>query len=433
MLSRSSTLLIMLSAACLMMNACALFPCPATRARGRFTLIAANGTAGALEPQGCACRRLGGMARRAGLIAAERAVGLPVLVLDSGNLLFEADTRPNPKDLHSAQCLLDTSMRMHAAAINVAARDCAAGSKFLKNNFDERILVSSNLCDAITGQPLFNPFLVTTLSSLRIGILGLTGPEGTPGDHGILVADPLPSGRRAAEALQRKGCDIVILLSQLTGEQNRLLTSEVPGIHFVIGSSDGTPEDRPLPCGNAHIISPGQHGTHAAVIVCTVEDPSAALTFAEETLSEGTDTARPMDKTQHSGNSFTYRLAALDDTVPADPGIEVLLESFRQERLRRELRTDGLRYLDAVPAVDMDGLDQAGRSRAIRLMNTISCADNSIAQCASDAGLCRDMAVQVVTGVREGLSDGAVQFKVMREIQARRSKPDIPLDKPALR
>jgi len=431
MISRIAPLFMMLAAVALLAGSCAGFPKTTGRGPKRFTLIVTGGTAGALEPQGCACRRLGGMARRAGLIARERSPGAPVLVLDSGNLLFRPGTPAGREDLDNAQCLLNCAGRMHTAALNVSARDCAAGADFLKKNAAATALISSNLQDGTTGEPLFAPFLTTALSGVRIGIFGLTGRDGSSAAHGIRVEDPAASARRAVSALQRADCDVIVLLSQLTGEQNRQLLAEVSGIHFVLGSCDEPPDDSPARAGDGYTIAPGQHGTHAAVLDCMLEGRGPAFEYAGGTRSGGPDARQVQPGKPPSRGRFTVRLAALDGSVPADPDMEPLLETCREEHVRRDLQARHLRYNDSVPAVDMSGLDESGKKRAVRLMNELSCPDRSIAQCAADTQLCRDMGLLVVKSVRAGLSDGTVRFKVLRAMQARERPGDIPLDKPA--
>ncbi len=402
-------------------GACAGFMKPAGNEPKRFTLIVTNGTAGALEPQGCACRHAGGMERRAGCIAAARAAGNPVLVLDSGNLLFAPGETPSRESLLSAGVLLAGIGRIQTAAINVAASDCAAGADFIKKAAGQVVLLSSNLRDAAGGL-LFSPHLVTTLNRTRIGVFGLTNPAPSCPD-GIHADDPVPAAAVTVKALQRARCDVIVLLSQLSEEQNRSLIAAVPGIHFVLGSSDGPARAEPVRSGDSYAIAPGQRGTHAAVVECMIEGRGPAFIYA------GGEHAESRTDMQPARGRFTFRLAALDSSVPADPAVGLLLETFREDRARRRLSSRGLHYQDAVPAADMSGLTETVRRRAVRLMNEIDCENRPIAACAADSQLCRDMARRVAEGVRAGLGDSAVGFSVLREIQSRTRRNDIDLDK----
>jgi hypothetical protein len=138
---------------------------------------------------------------------------------------------------------------------------------------------------------------------------------------------------------------------------------------------------------------------------------------------------QPQSDAQPASGRFTVRLAALDNSVPNDPGAALLLETFRQERARRQLNSRALHYHDSVPSVDMSGLTEAGRKRAVRLMNEIACTNRPIAACTTESQQCRDMARMIAEGVRSGLGDGAVQFSVLREMQSRARSLDVQLDK----
>lgn len=408
----------------LLTGACAGFMKPVSREPKRFTLIVTGGTAGALEPQGCACRRLGGIERLAGFIAQTRAPGSPLLVLDTGNLLFAPDTGHSQKDLRNAGFLLRSIRHMQTSALNVSASDCAAGAEFLKKSAGQVPLLSANLRDSATHELLFSPYLITTVNRSRIGIFGLTGAAASSGTTGTYADDPIASAAPVVKALQRARCDAIVLLSQLSDEQNQRLLAAVSGIHFVFGSSDGPARAAPLRSGDSYALAPGQ-STHAAVVECLREGRGPAFNYAGDTISDRQTGMQP----QPTRGSFTFRLAPLDSSVPNDPAVEMLLETFREEGARRQLSSRGLHYRDAVPAVDMSGLTETGRRRALRLMNAIACKNGPIAACAADSQQCRDMGRMIVEGVRSGLSDGAVQFTVLREIQARAHSRDVPLDK----
>jgi 2',3'-cyclic-nucleotide 2'-phosphodiesterase (5'-nucleotidase family) len=369
------------------------------------------------------------MERRAGCIARMRAAVPGPLVLDSGNLLFARDIKPAQQELQNAEFLLSSIRHMQTMAVNVSANDCTAGVAFLKKSAGQVTLLSSNVRSSETDELLFKPYLITTLNRVRIGIFGLSEMPGLTGTHGIHVDDPLSSAAPVVAALQRADCDVIVLLSQLTEARNLRLLTEVPGIHFVLGSSDAPARAEPLRSGDGYSIAPGQ-GTHVAVLECLLEGRGAAFAYAGTKTAEETTTHAQTQ--QPARGRFTYQLSALDSAVPADPTVELLLETLQENRVRRALQKQQLQFRETVPAVDVKGLPEAGRRRAVRLMNEISCGDRRIADCAADTKLCREMGRLIAEGVRTGQTDGAVQFTVLRDMQARKPDRDIPLDKPAL-
>ena len=429
---RIHVLLVVLAGMSLLMSACASLLRPGSQEPRRFTLIATSGIAGALTAQGCGCRRLGGMERTSGCVEKTRTTAPGALVLDCGNLLFAHTGTPAQQDLQTAELLLRNINHMQTAAMNVSERDCAAGASFLKENAGQAALLSSNVRDSATGELLFSPYLITTLNRVRIGIFGLSGTPGAKPAPGIRVDDPLLCAAPVVRALQRKGCDVIVLLSQLSEEQNLHLLTAVPGIHFVLGSPDAPARAEPLRSGNGYSIAPGQ-GTHVAVLECLLEGRGPAFTHIEaQEPEEPAAQAQPQQSPAEAARGrFSYQLTALDSTVPSDPAVELMIETLRVDRLRQAMQTQQLHFSNTVPAVDIEGLTDAGRKRAIRLMNEISCEGRRIADCAAGTELCRETGRMVVEGVRAGQTDGAIQFTIQRAMQTR-TADDIPLDKPAV-
>jgi 2',3'-cyclic-nucleotide 2'-phosphodiesterase (5'-nucleotidase family) len=403
---------ILLAAVSLLAGACAGIMTPAGREPRRFTLVVTNGTAGALEAQGCGCRRLGGLERRAGFISGIRAVEPATLILDSGNLL--AGNAADQAERQDTGFLLTALRHIRTTAVNMSANDCAADADFIKKTAGQTSLLSANLRDSVTGELLFAPQLIHTVNRVRIGIFGLSAPPVSPTPVPVRVDEPTESARTTVSTLQRAGCDVIVLLSQLSETQNLGLLREVPGIHFVFGSTDAPARAEALRSGNGYAVAPGPNGTHAVVLEGLIEGRAGAFIPADQNTTH--DTISP--DTPVLGR-FTLRLQALDSSVGTDPDIELLLEACREDRLRRELQERGLHYRDAVGAVDFSGMTETERRRAVRLMNEITYNNRRLAECSTDIQLCRDMARMITEGVRSSRSDGSIQFAVQRELQAR--------------
>ena len=77
-----------------------------------------NCTMGMLEPEGCACRQQGGLAKRSGLITETREKEKKVLVFDTGNILSYKDIVP---DRDKTVYTLIALNKMEIDALNIGA------------------------------------------------------------------------------------------------------------------------------------------------------------------------------------------------------------------------------------------------------------------------------------------------------------------------
>lgn len=146
-----------------------------SHARGAAALVTAD-TEGHVRPcRSCPTKvALGGMARRATLVAAVRAREPNLLLLDAGNCLFGADSFDN-----RGQVIVAAYGAMKYDAVNLSYRDFRLGMprtmELLRGAaFDA---VSANLLDQRTDKPLVMPYVVKChVDGRRIAILGLTDP-----------------------------------------------------------------------------------------------------------------------------------------------------------------------------------------------------------------------------------------------------------------
>lgn len=146
------------------------------RSDAAYRVLATADTEGHLSP----CRScpvgvgLGGMARRAALLAKARAQDPELLLVDAGNFLFG----PESNDSRGA-VMVAAYNAIHYDAVNLSYRDFRLGKdrtlELLREaKFD---VVSANLLDEKTGNPLFRPYIVRRVGSgRRVGFLGLNDP-----------------------------------------------------------------------------------------------------------------------------------------------------------------------------------------------------------------------------------------------------------------
>ncbi len=176
----------------------------------------------------------GGMARVAGLVAAERAHGAPVLVLFGGDLaggtLFGL-LRGEPI----------------VKALNLIGIDAAT---FGQHEFDHGVAqarrlvelsefpwISANLTET-DGRPFHGlpRHLMLEVDGLGVGIFGITTAMDTTRHEGqVIEQDVITAARSAVSALQAQGAELIIALTQQSPAEDLAMVRAVPGIHLVLG------------------------------------------------------------------------------------------------------------------------------------------------------------------------------------------------------
>jgi sulfur-oxidizing protein SoxB len=201
------------------------------------------------------------VARRATVIKQVRnASKVPVLLLDAGNALIGQDLSMKSKGMVT----VDAMNAMGYDAMAVGRLDLEEGLDAFLNAVKEVrfAVVACNVASIASGEPLLQPYTIIQRNGTRFGILGVS-------DADLLTAAGASSQLKvldAAESLRqylpevRKQSDIVIVLSQLGLEGNKVLAQAVTGIDIVV--SGGTTEllESPVQIGDTLAVQAGYNG-----------------------------------------------------------------------------------------------------------------------------------------------------------------------------
>ncbi|HEY0092695.1 MAG TPA: hypothetical protein VGB96_00155, partial [Archangium sp.] len=159
-----------------------LLPLGAQAEPRRLVLLFTGDNRGEIAPCGCKEEPQGGLARRKTALEAERARGLPVVLMDSGNALFREPTRrEEPLVQQQAELVLEQMEAQGTVAMAVGERDLSLGLSYLQKATRTRKkmkLLSANLVDK-AGKAPFAASLVVEAGGLKVGVVGVS-PEGTP-------------------------------------------------------------------------------------------------------------------------------------------------------------------------------------------------------------------------------------------------------------
>ncbi len=146
---------------------------PSLRGAGAVTLLLSADTEGQVKAcQTCSIQTgPGGMARRATLVGERRRRDAALLLVDAGNALLGADSMGS-----DGRIIVAAYNALGYDAVNLSYRDFRLGkARTLKVLEDARFaVVSCNLVDEATGQPLGRPYVVRQAGGERVAILGVT-------------------------------------------------------------------------------------------------------------------------------------------------------------------------------------------------------------------------------------------------------------------
>jgi hypothetical protein len=197
----------------------------------------------------------------------------PFLTVDGGGLLFKNSVLlPGQRQPNRiiAEGIIDSYGLMAYDAVGIASRDLAAGLDFLQKiqGRAKFPLLSANLVRSANGKPFFPPFIIKNAGNLRIGILGLTGPEAdrfiTPEDKAVLM--PWQKALGPIVSPLARQCDLILLLSSYPLIENEKIAAEHPDIHIIIQTGAGGANSVPKLTTNSLICRTGQQGKYLGVL-----------------------------------------------------------------------------------------------------------------------------------------------------------------------
>jgi 2',3'-cyclic-nucleotide 2'-phosphodiesterase (5'-nucleotidase family) len=181
---------------------------------------------GEFEPCSCPETPLGGLAQQAGVIEQARLGELPVFWFDAGDRLFRHDFAMNSIEeaqrRRTAILMVDSGGSAGLDAHGIGRLDLGAGLPYLKKLAQRSAapMLSANLEDD-DGELLFESSVVVERGGLRIGVTSVVSAD-TKGD-GYRAREPVAAARAMVRDLKKRGVDLVVLLSNLSADDDRKL------------------------------------------------------------------------------------------------------------------------------------------------------------------------------------------------------------------
>lgn len=330
---------------------------------------------------------LGGTARLATAVAAERAKGGNTVLLDAGD------------QFQGTLFFTVFKGKANAVVMNRLGYDAMVLGN---HEFDDGPVTLANFIRSLkfpmlganvtvdAGNPLSGlvaPYIVREIGGRKVGIIGVAQPRtarmSSPG-AGIAFAKPAGPVRNAVAALSAKGVDVIVVLSHAGLEGDKRLAASVAGIDVIVG-------------GHSHVLlangSPGAVGP--CPLVVTGPDGGRTLIVTAGywgrylgVLHAGFDAAGHV--TKYSGNPVP-----LDASVPEDPGMVAALAGFAKP----------------LEAYRQTVLGQATAPLGAAMCRQEECAAGDVlAEAMLDAGRRYKAVAALVNGgsVRAGIAEGKV-------------------------
>jgi hypothetical protein len=219
----------------------------AAPAERRATIFYTGAVAGTLEPCGCTSDPLGDVARMTGVVRRAKKEGA-VLLVDAGNLTYPTGELParrrDAADL-KASFLATELPKLPFGGSALGESDLARGAERVK---------PPRLAANLTG-PFVAPSRLEDVGGIKVGLLGLADPAVAQA-LGVKVEDPATAAKREAEALRKRGAEVVIALVPLERPRARQLARVADVDLVVLGKNveDGLPQAEAV--GKAFLVAP---------------------------------------------------------------------------------------------------------------------------------------------------------------------------------
>jgi len=191
------------------------------------------------------------------------------LTVDGGNLLFKHE-HIAPALLQqstiTAEGIIDAYNLMQYDAVAVGRYDLGAGLSFLKKQAARAKFtwLSANLVHKSDKKPIFSASLIRKFGNLTVGIIGLTGHNGKElfqdDENAVILPWQKVLSDHVADLSSK--CDLLILLSNHTTNQNQEIARSFEDIHLIIQSTPRSKNSAPKLINKSLIAQTGKQGKY---------------------------------------------------------------------------------------------------------------------------------------------------------------------------
>ncbi|MGM9991971.1 MAG: bifunctional metallophosphatase/5'-nucleotidase [Candidatus Bruticola sp.] len=170
-------------------------------------------------------------------------------------------------------------------------------------------VVCANL-EANEGHEFAQPYIIREINGVKVGILGLsTNVSNFTTDskiEGLHYKDPIETAKRYVPQMQQDGADLIVALSHLGIEQDRLLAANCPNLDIIVGGHSHTELPEGEYVNDTLIVQSGYKGQFVGEIDLEFDMTTRRITAAEA------------------------ELLSVDESVEPDPEVDKIVKKFTQ-------------------------------------------------------------------------------------------------------
>lgn len=199
-----------------------------------ITIVYTGQTHSALLPCHCPAAPTGGVARRLTKLKELRKLEPNLLLLDSGSVFsggtLDSNTKTPELDQMRTQTYLEAISLMKYDAVAIGDEEFNFGDEFLLE-MQEKYKIPFISCNLKSDK--ISPFVIKKAGKTKVAIVGVTGLEAKTKSK-LEIEEPIETIKKTLADLKKENPDLIILLSQLTEEENKELAKKIKEINIII-------------------------------------------------------------------------------------------------------------------------------------------------------------------------------------------------------